>query len=114
MMLGGTTMDLQSQESKGAIFGKGNVVAQTAYAQGGLRFISEEQKERTRTKMREIVTNNLLHTNAKVEFQDSYPAMKPTSENYKLLSQVSQDLGQPKVDDYDSGKRVASDVSFVA
>lgn len=117
MMLGGTTMDLQAQESKGAIFGKGNVVAQTAYVQGGLRFISEEQKARARAKMREIVANNLPHTSAKVEFQDSYPAMKPTPENYELLevlSQVSQDLGQPKVEGYDPGKRGAADVSFVA
>ncbi len=117
MMLGGTTMDLQAQESKGAIFGKGNVVAQTAYVQGGLRFISEEQKERARAKMREIVSNNLPHTSAKVAFQDSYPAMKPTPENYELLnvlSQVSQDLGQPKVEGYDPGKRGAADVSFVA
>lgn len=117
MMLGGTTMDLQAQESKGAIFGKGNVVAQTAYAQGGLRFISEDQKERARAKMREIAANNLPKTSAKVEFQDSYPAMKPTPENYELLevlSQVSQDLGQPKVEGYDPGKRGAADVSFVA
>ncbi len=117
MMLGGTSMDLKAQESKGAIFGKGNVVAQTAYAQGGLRFISEEQKERARAKMREVVANNLPHTSAKVEFQDSYPAMRPTPENYELLevlSQVSQDLGQPKVEGYDPGKRGAADVSFVA
>ncbi|WP_299683182.1 M20/M25/M40 family metallo-hydrolase [uncultured Dokdonia sp.] len=117
MMLGGTTLDLQAQESKGTIFGKGNVVAQTAYAQGGLRFISEDQKERARAKMREIVANNLPKTSAKVEFQDSYPAMKPTPENYELLeilSQVSQDLGQPKVEGYDPGKRGAADVSFVA
>ncbi len=117
MMLGGTTMDLQALESKGAVFGKGNVVAQTAYVQGGLRFISEDQKERARAKMREIVANNLPQTSAVIEFQDSYPAMKPTPENYKLLevlSQVSQDLGQPKVAGYDPGKRGAADVSFVA
>lgn len=117
MMLGGTTMDLKAKESKGSIFGKGNVVAQTAYVQGGLRFISEEQKERARTKMREIVAQNLPHTSAEVVFQDSYPAMKPTPENYELLevlSQVSQDMGQPAVIAYDPGKRGAADVSFVA
>ncbi len=117
IMLGGTIMDLKAQESKGSIFGKGNVVAQTAYAQGGLRFISEEQKERARDKMREIVSNNLPQTSAIVEFQDSYPAMKPTPENYdllKVLDQVSQDLGQPAVEAYDPGKRGAADVSFVA
>jgi glutamate carboxypeptidase len=117
MMLGGTTMDLKAKESKGSIFGKGNVVAQTAYVQGGLRFISEEQKERARTKMREIVAQNLPHTSAEVIFQDSYPAMKPTPENYELLevlSRVSQDMGQPAVIAYDPGKRGAADVSFVA
>lgn len=117
LMLGGTTMDLKAKESKGSIFGKGNVVAQTAYAQGGLRFISEEQKERARTKMREIVSQNLPHTSAEVTFEDSYPAMKPTPENYQLLetlSRVSQDMGQPAVIAYDPGKRGAADVSFVA
>ena len=117
IMLGGTTMDLKAKESKGSIFGKGNVVAQTAYVQGGLRFISEDQKERARTKMREIVAQNLPHTSAEITFQDSYPAMKPTPENYELLevlSQVSQDMGQPAVIAYDPGKRGAADVSFVA
>lgn len=117
MMLGGTTMQLDAEKSTGTIFGKGNVVAQTAYVQGGLRFISEEQKEEARDKMREIVANNLPQTSAVVEFQDSYPAMKPTPENYKLLetlSQVSQDMGGPAVEGYDPGKRGAADVSFVA
>lgn len=117
MLLGGTTMDLEAAQSKGSIFGKGNVVAQTAYVQGGLRFISEEQKERARAKMRTIVANNLPQTSAKIAFQDSYPAMKPTPENYALLevlSKVSQDLGQPEVVAYDPGKRGAADVSFVA
>ncbi len=117
MLLGGTTMDLNAAQSKGSIFGKGNVVAQTAYVQGGLRFISEEQKERARAKMRTIVGNNLPQTSAKIVFQDSYPAMKPTPENYALLevlSKVSQDMGQPAVAAYDPGKRGAADVSFVA
>lgn len=117
MMLGGTTMDLDAAKSKGNIFGKGNVVAQTAYVQGGLRFISEEQKEEARDKMRAIVKNNLPQTSAIVEFQDSYPAMKPTPQNYEvleILSQVSQDMGGPKVLPYDPGKRGAADTSFVA
>lgn len=117
MILGGTVMDLDAPSSKGSIFGKGNVVAQTAYVQGGLRFISEEQKEEAREKMRAIVSNNLPHTSAVVEFQDSYPAMKPSPENdevLKVLSLVSQDMGGPAVLPYDPGKRGAADVSFVA
>ena len=90
MMLGGTKMDLEAKQSKGSIFGKGNVVAQTAYVQGGLRFISEEQKEEARDKMRAIVANNLPQTSAVVEFEDSYPAMQPTPQNYALLEKLSQ------------------------
>ena len=117
MMLGGTKMDLEAKQSKGSIFGKGNVVAQTAYVQGGLRFISEEQKEEARDKMRAIVANNLPQTSAVVEFEDSYPAMQPTPQNYALLeklSQVSLDMGGPGVAAYDPGKRGAADTSFVA
>lgn len=116
-MLGGTTINLKAKKSKGNVFGKGNVVAQTAYAQGGLRFISEEQKEEARDKMREIVANNLPQTRAVVAFGDSYPAMQPTPQNYELLeilSQVSQDMGGPAVAAYDPEKRGAADTSFVA
>ena len=117
MMLGGTTLNIDPEKSRGEVFGKSNVVAQAAYADGGLRFISEEQKERARNKMREIVANNLPQTSAKITFTDSYPAMGPTDANYELLhklDQVSQDLGQPAVEAYDPGKRGAADISFVA
>jgi glutamate carboxypeptidase len=117
IILGGTQMNYDQQLSKGDAFGKSNVVAQTAVVYGGLRFISEEQKENARNKMREIVNNNLPQTSAKVTFIDSYPAMKPTEGNNNLLSilnQVSLDLKQGEVEAYDPGKRGAADVSFVA
>lgn len=117
ILLGGTQMNYDQQLSKGDVFGKSNVVAQTSVVYGGLRFISEEQKERARDKMREIVNNNLPQTSAKVTFIDSYPAMQPTDGNMQLLgalSQVSQDLGQGAVEAYDPMKRGAADVSFVA
>ncbi len=116
-LLGGTFVNFDSATSKGDVFGKSNVVAQKAMVRGGLRFISEEQKERARTKMREIVSNSLPHTSAKVTFTDSYPAMKPTEGNNGLLSilnDVSLDLNQGEVLAYDPGKRGAADVSFVA
>lgn len=117
MMLGGTTAIIDDERSKGEVFGKSNVVAQTAFVSGGLRFISEEQKERARTKMKAIVADNLPQTSAIISFTDMYPAMAPTAENLALLeelSQVSVDLGQPKVTAYDPGKRGAADVSFIA
>jgi len=117
IILGGTEFNYDSELTKGDAFGKTNVVAQTAIVEGGLRFISEEQKENARAKMREIVNNNLPQTSAKVTFIDSYPAMGPTEGNYnllKLLNQVSLDLNQGEVEAYDPGKRGAADVSFVA
>lgn len=117
ILLGGTFVNDDPATGKGDAFGKSNVVAQKAIVKGGLRFISEEQKERARAKMREIVGNNLPKTSATVSFTDSYPAMQPTEGNLKLLAtlnEVSLDLNQGEVLAYDPGKRGAADVSFVA
>ena len=117
VLFGGTNVTLDEAYSKGTAFGKDNVVAQTAVVEGGLRFISEEQKERARSKMRTIVNNNLPQTSAEISFTDSYPAMSPTEGNNNLLTvlnQVSLDLNQGAVIAYDPGKRGAADTSFVA
>jgi len=117
LILGGTQLSFEEALSKGSAFGKSNVVSQTAIVDGGLRFISEEQKENAREKMRTIVANNLPHTSAKISFIDSYPAMGPTEGNSKLLkvlNQVSLDLSQGGVKAYDPSRRGAADVSFVA
>jgi glutamate carboxypeptidase len=116
-LLGGTFVKYDKQTSSGEVFGKTNVVAQTAVVNGGLRFISEEQKENTRAKMRKIVSNNLPHTSATITFTDSYPAMGPTEGNQAVLdvlSKVSEDLGFGPVTGYDPGRRGAADISFVA
>lgn len=117
ILLGGTFVNYDPSTGKGDAFGKSNVVAQKAIVKGGLRFISEEQKERAREKMREIVGNNLPKTSAMVSFTDSYPAMQPTEGNMGLLgilNEVSLDLGQGEVLAYDPGRRGAADVSFIA
>ena len=116
-LLGGTFVDYNSLKSSGTAFGKTNVVAQTAVVHGGLRFISEEQKENARAKMRAIVADHLPSTNATITFTDSYPAMGPTEENKALLKQlneVSEALGFGEVEGYDPGRRGAADISFVA
>jgi glutamate carboxypeptidase len=117
IILGGTQVNFDEALSKGTAFGKSNVVSQTVVVDGGLRFISEEQKERARAKMRDIVSNNLPHTSAEIIFADGYPAMSPTEGNNNLLSilnQVSLDLKLGGVEAYDPGKRGAADTSFVA
>ena len=116
-LLGGTFVNYDKQKSEGNVFGKTNVVAQSAIVHGGLRFISEEQKERARAKMREIVTDNLPQTNASISFTDSYPAMGPSDGNKEILerlSEVSLAMKQGPVTAYDPGKRGAADISFVA
>ena len=116
-MIGGTFIDYDDKKSEGVVFGKTNVVAQVAKVNGGLRFISENQKERAREKMRLIVNESLPNTSATITFTDSYPAMGPTQGNIKLLKQlsdVSLSLEQGEVVSYDPGKRGAADVSFVA
>ena len=118
LLMGGTLLDYDPKTSQATVFGKTNVVAQRAEVRGGLRFITEEQKERARAKMRAIVeTGNLPQTSASIEFTDSYPAMPMTDGNLALLSrlsEVSMALNQGGVKAYDPGKRGAADISFVA
>jgi len=118
LLYGGTFMEYDAKSGEAQVFGKTNVVAQKAEVRGGLRFITEEQKERARTKMREIVnTGNLPQTSAEITFTDSYPAMPMTDGNMALLNQlsdVSVALKQGAINVYDPGKRGAADISFVA
>jgi len=92
------------------------VVAQTARVDGGLRFISEEQKERAREAMRAVVAHPLPGTESRIEFSDGYPAMPPSAGNLALfdrLDAVSRDLGQGALTRVDPGSRGAADISFV-
>ncbi|MCP4458283.1 MAG: M20 family metallopeptidase [Cytophagales bacterium] len=117
VILGGTQVDFNDVLERGTAFGKSNVVAQEVTVTGGLRFISEEQKERARTEMREIVANNLPKTSAEIEFIDSYPSMPPTDGNQSILdifSQLSKDMGHGEVKAWDPGRRGAADISFIA
>ncbi len=117
VILGGTKVDFDKVLTRGTAFGKSNVVAQEVVVDGGLRFISEDQKERAREQMRAIVANNLPNTSAEITFTDSYPAMPPTDGNkeiLKMLSELSIDIGHGKVEAWDPGRRGAADISFVA
>ena len=117
IILGGTTAHYDPVQSRGDAFGKTNVIPETVVVAGDLRFISEEQRERAKTRMLTITAQSLPHTSATVTFQDSYPAMSPTPGNYELLrqlNQVSRKLGYGPVKAVDPGQRGAADVSFVA
>lgn len=117
IILGGTQVNYEPGKSSGTASGKTNVVASELEVHGGLRFISEEQKQKTRRKMEEIIENNLPKTSATIIFSDSYPAMEPTEGNLmllKVLDEVSKNLGYGEVKAYDPGRRGAADISFIA
>lgn len=116
LIVGGSS-EVQINAAAGTAAGKTNVVANKVIVKGDLRFISEEQKEATRAKMREIVAKSLPRTAAKITFEDGIPAMTPVEANYTLLKQldqVSQDLGFGKIEALDPGERGAGDIAFIS
>jgi glutamate carboxypeptidase len=115
IIAGGT--EVETKDAALWATGKGNVVPAKVIVRGDLRFISEEQKESARAKMREIVAKSLPNASAKITFRDEMPAMPPTEGNYALLKQVdalSQELGFGKIEPLDPGERGAGDISFIA
>lgn len=115
VIVGGTQANLN--EVTGSATGKTNVIPAKVIVRGDLRFISDQQKEAARAKMREIVSHNLNGATAKITFGEGYPSMTPTEGNYALLKQldqVSQDLGFGKVGALDPGDRGAGDIAFVS
>lgn len=115
LFVGGTTAD--AKDSNGSASGKTNVVPAKVIINGDLRFISEEQKNAARAKMREIVAKSLPGTTAKISFQDGIPAMTPVQGNYDLLKQLDQasrDLGFGPVEALDPGDRGAGDIAYVS
>jgi glutamate carboxypeptidase len=115
MIVGGTTAN--AKDSEGSATGKTNVVPARVIVDGDLRFISEEQKESARTRMREIVAKSLPGAKAKITFSDGIPAMTPVEANYGLLKQLDQasrDLGFGPVEALDPGDRGAGDIAFIS
>ena len=116
-ILGGTIVDYDYEQNRGTSFGKTNVVPRKVVVHGGLRTISNEQLERAREAMREVVAQHLPHTSATISFEDGYPAMAPTDGNIRLqqeLSAINEALGRGPMPALDPSKRGAADISFVA
>ena len=114
LFVGGT--EAASADFSGNATGKTNVVAARAVVRGDLRFISKEQEQSARGKMREIVGKSLPGTSAKITFFDGIPAMAPTDANYEILKKldvVSRDLGFGEIKPLDPGERGAGDISYV-
>ena len=117
IIVGGTDVNYDTVAISGTAASKLNIVPQRAVAHGDLRFISDEQLQRTRQRMRDIVAQHLSGTDASIVFRDEYPAMSPTPGNARLLAvydSASKALGYGAVAALDPGRRGAGDISFVA
>ena len=117
IVLGGTEVAYDRTTASGDAYGKTNVIPNSVTVHGGLRFISEEQKEQARERMRQIVAQNLPQTTAEITFNDGYPAMSPKPANDSLMviyDEISRALGYGPIEPLDPSQRGAADISFVA
>jgi glutamate carboxypeptidase len=117
VIVGGGDVEYDPATVQGRVSSRTNIVAGRAVVHGGLRTISDDQLERARHRMREIVARSLPQTSATIAFIDSYPGMPPTAGNREVLAlydRVSRDLGYRAVLEFDPGGRGASDLSFAA
>ncbi len=117
VIVGGTAVDYDHTLDKGTSVGKTNIVSQKVIVTGDLRFLTENQKENARIKMKDIVAKNLPGTTAEIKFTDGIPSMEPTEANAKLLEiydKASRDMGLGPVKALDPGLRGAGDISYIA
>lgn len=117
LIVGGSETGHDEAAARGSAFGKTNVIAHSAVVTGDLRYLTYEQRDRVRARMRAIVAQHLPGTEAEIRFEDSYPPMAPTEGNRKLLalySQASADAGLGPVEAVPPGQRGAGDIQFVA
>lgn len=117
LILGGSEMSYDPNKASGSAIGKDNIISPAVVVSGDLRFLTEEQKEKARLTMREIVGKNLPGTSASIKFEDGIPSMAPTPGNesiLKVIDGVSQDLGQGATVAGNPGARGAGDISYVA
>lgn len=117
VIVGGTEIGYDDTTAKGSAFGKTNVIANATRVTGDLRFLTPEQGEQARARMRAIVAQSLPGTSAAIKFHDGYPPMAPTPGNLKVLelySQASADAGLGPIAALAPGLRGAGDIQFAA
>ncbi|MCY7311541.1 MAG: M20/M25/M40 family metallo-hydrolase [Chitinophagaceae bacterium] len=117
LFIGGSEVNYDTAAQKGAVSGKTNIISPKTVVIGDLRFLTEEQKEKARANMRQIVSQHLSGTNANIFFKDGIPSMPPTAGNaslVKMVNDISVAIGYGEVKAGDPGSRGAGDISYVA
>lgn len=117
LFIGGSEVSYNNELQKGEVSGKTNIISPKTVVIGDLRFLSEQQKEKARETMREIVSQHLAGSKATIHFKDGIPSMPPTPGNealVKVVNEVSMSLGYGEVKAGDPGSRGAGDISYIA
>lgn len=117
VVVGGTAVTFDRDQSRGTAFGKSNVVAESTQVTGDIRALTPEQFDRTVATMRRIVDRHLPRTGAELVVNVSMPPFAPTDGNRALLAlldQSSRDAGLPPVAPVDPSRAGGADISFVA
>jgi glutamate carboxypeptidase len=117
LVTGGATASYDATKATAEATGKSNIIPAVAEAHGDIRTVTDEQYQRVRKKMQEIVEKHLKGTSATLEFEDGYPSMPATEANKALLNElnkVNRALGVDVMEPYDPSRRGAGDLSFVA
>lgn len=117
LIIGGSEINYDQNKASGSAIGKDNIISPSVVVSGDLRFLTEQQKENARAKMRDIVSKNLQGTSATIKFEDGIPSMAPTEGNeniLKVIDGISQDLGQGPSVAGNPGSRGAGDISYIA
>jgi len=117
VILGGTSVEHDSDMNGGKAFGKDNIVSKDVVVTGDIRAISPEQLKKAQGIMTEVVARHLPKTNAEIKFNEGYPPLAPTAGNYQLLGvfdQVSKDLGYGTVRAVNPRDAGAADISFTS
>jgi glutamate carboxypeptidase len=117
LVVGGSSAGLDEQAVRGQATGKTNIIPGIAIARGDFRTLSDEQTERVRAAMEEIVQDHAPGTGAEITFDEgSYPPMAPTDGNRALLTRlnaINRDMGLDEMEALDPALRGAADISFV-
>jgi glutamate carboxypeptidase len=117
LILGGATAESNADSTGGSATGKANVIAPAAIATGDIRTLNNEQTKRVEAKMQAIVAAHLPKTDAKITFDEGYPAMAVTPAGKELFGQwssISVALGLGPVLEGGPMTRGAGDIAFVA
>lgn len=116
VMASGTNLAVDTSGAM-TVDGKSNIIPPVFRATGDLRFLTDEQKDSARARMRSIVSRSLQGAEATISFEDRYPAMPVIPAGERLLQifdATSRALGHPSVGTSAPESRGAGDVSFIA